>query len=220
MSGSSRETSDAVGSADPAARAHAPRRLRADAQRNADSLLEAAKVLFASSGVDVPPKEIADRAGVGVGTLYRHFPRRADLVKAVLRRDIDGCADDGPALSASNPPADALVQWLQRYAELLVAKRGLAASLHSGDPTFDGLPDYFFQRLGPTLQSLVESAAASGDIRADVRSDDLLRAIAQLCQPTRGEGLEHSQRMVACLIDGLRYGAAAPREREGQGRCR
>ena len=81
------------------------RRKRVDARRNTDSLLEAAKTAFATSGVDAPAKEIAALAGVGVGTLYRHFPRRSDLVVAVLRREIDACADAGPALSAAHEPA-------------------------------------------------------------------------------------------------------------------
>src|ERR1700761_3648423 len=102
-----------------------PRRLRADAQRNIDSLLEAAKKVFAASGVDAPAKEIADLAGVGVGTLYRHFPQRSALVKAVLQRGIDACADAGPALSAEHEPGTSLDLWLQRYTEFLATKRGL-----------------------------------------------------------------------------------------------
>src|SRR5919108_4026053 len=99
------------------------RRQRVDAQRNTDALLEAAKSAFATSGVDVPAKEIAALAGVGVGTLYRHFPRRSDLVVAVLQREIDACADAGPALSAIHAPASALTEWLHRYTTLLGAKR-------------------------------------------------------------------------------------------------
>lgn len=195
---------------DPAGSDSAPRRLRADAQRNIDSLLQAAKATFAISGVDAPPKEIADLAGVGVGTLYRHFPRRYDLVKAVIQRDIDACADAGPALSASNTPGAALAKWLHRYSDLLATKPGLASALHSGDPAFDGLPNYFFQRLGPALGVLLQTAAAEGEIRADIAPDDLLRAIAHLCQGATGQGAAYSQRMVTLLIDGLHYGAADP----------
>ncbi len=126
----------------------APRRQRADAARNVDSLLEAAKAVFATSGVDAPAKEIADLAGVGVGTLYRHFPQRSDLVKAVFQREVDACADAAPALAAANQPAMALAQWLHRYTEFLATKRGLAAALHSGDPAFDALPGYFAGRPG------------------------------------------------------------------------
>jgi AcrR family transcriptional regulator len=193
--------------ADPGGRA--PRRLRADAQRNLDSLLEAAKTVFATSGVDAPAKEIADLAGVGVGTLYRHFPQRSDLVKAVFRRGVDACADAGPALAAAHEPAEALAQWLDRYTRFVATKRGLAAALHSGDPAFDALPGYFMQRLAPVLGALLDAAAASGEIRADISPQYLLRAVASLSQPVADEGVAYSQRMVALLIDGLRYGAAA-----------
>lgn len=185
----------------------APRRLRADAQRNIDSLLEAAKAVFGSSGVDAPAKEIADQAGVGVGTLYRHFPQRSDLVKAVFQREVDACADTAPALAAAHEPVVALAKWLHRYTEFLATKRGLAAALHSGDPAFDALPAYFTQRLGPALGSLLDAATASGEIRPDIGAKDLLYAVANLCQPTSDEGVAYSQRMVALLIDGLRYGA-------------
>jgi AcrR family transcriptional regulator len=185
----------------------APRRLRADAQRNIDSLLEAAKAVFGTSGVDAPAKEIADLAGVGVGTLYRHFPQRSDLVKAVFQREVDACADAAPALSAAHDPGDALAKWLHRYTEFLATKRGLATALHSGDPAYGALPGYFMQRLGPTLGSLLETAAASGEIRAGISAGDLLYAVANLCQPVADDGVAYSQRMVALLIDGLRYGA-------------
>jgi len=189
--------------------APAPRRLRADAQRNVDALLEAAKAVFVASGVDAPAKEIADRAGVGVGTLYRHFPQRSDLVVAVLQREIDACADAAPALAAAHEPSEALARWLVRYTEFVATKRGLATALHSGDPAFDGLPGYFWQRFGPALGSLLDAAVASGEIRADVSAKDLLYAVASLCLPLPDGGVEYSRRMVALLFDGLRYGAAA-----------
>jgi AcrR family transcriptional regulator len=180
------------------------RRQRIDAQRNTDALLEAAKTAFATSGVDVPAKEIAALAGVGVGTLYRHFPRRSDLVVAVLRREIDACADAGPALSAAHKPAEALAQWLHRYTAFVATKRGLATALHSGDPAFDALPGYFFERLGPVLSDLLDAATAAGDIRADVSAKDLLTAVALLSHPAPDTDAEYSRRMVGLLIDGLR----------------
>lgn len=205
--------STSADSTGPGALEPAPRRLRADAQRNIDSLLEAAKDAFGTSGVDAPAKEIADLAGVGVGTLYRHFPQRSDLVKAVLQREIDACADAGPALTAAHEPGTALAMWLHRYTEFLATKRGLATALHSGDQAFDALPGYFYQRLGPALGSLLDAAAAAGEIRADISAKDLLHAVAHLCQPVADTGIAYSQRMVALLIDGLRYGAAASRSR-------
>jgi AcrR family transcriptional regulator len=135
-----------TGSADPAAPERAPRRLRADAQRNIDSLLEAAKAVFGTSGVDAPAKEIADLAGVGVGTLYRHFPQRSDLVKAVFQREVDACADAAPVLTAAHEPGVALAKWLHRYTEFLATKRGLATALHSGDPAFVSVPRFDGQR--------------------------------------------------------------------------
>lgn len=183
------------------------RALRADAQRNIGSLLEAAKAVFARSGVDAPAKEIADLAGVGVGTLYRHFPQRSDLVRAVFQRGVDACADAAPTLAAANEPVVALRMWLHQYTEFVGTKRGLAAALHSGDPAYGALPGYFMQRLEPALASLLEAAAASGEIRADISPKDLLYAVANLCLPAADQGVAYSQRMVALLIDGLRYGA-------------
>jgi AcrR family transcriptional regulator len=196
-----------AGQVGPDASGRAPRRLRADAQRNVDSLLEAAKAVFGTSGVDAPAKEIADLAGVGVGTLYRHFPQRSDLVKAVFQREVDACADAAPALASAHEPGAALAKWLHRYTEFLATKRGLATALHSGDPAFEALPGYFMGRLGPALGSLLEAAAASGEIRADISAKDVLYAVANLSLPVAGEGVAYSQRMVALLIDGLRYGA-------------
>jgi AcrR family transcriptional regulator len=203
---------DPAGSADPGPQ-RAPRRLRADAQRNIDALLEAAKAVFGTSGVDAPAKEIADLAGVGVGTLYRHFPQRSDLVKAVFQREVDACADAAPALTVAHEPGEALAKWLHRYTEFLATKRGLATALHSGDPAFDALPGYFMQRLQPTLGSLLEAAVASGEIRADISAKDLLYAVSNLCLPAADNGVAYSQRMVALLIDGLRCDADARRSR-------
>jgi AcrR family transcriptional regulator len=180
------------------------RRQRVDAQRNIDALLEAAKTAFATSGVDVPAKEITALAGVGVGTLYRHFPRRSDLIVAVLRREIDACAEAGPALSAIHEPASALTQWLRRYATFVATKRGLATALHSGDPAFDNLPSYFFERLGPVLSGLLDAATSAGEIRADVSAKDLLTAISLLSHPAPDTDPDYSPRMVGLLIDGLR----------------
>jgi AcrR family transcriptional regulator len=187
------------------------RRRRADAQRNITSLLEAAKTLFGASGVDAPAREIADAAGVGVGTLYRHFPRRSDLVVAVIRRDIDAQADAARALLDAHRPGDALVIWLDRYAELLATKRGLADALHSGDPAFEQLPDYFWRRLGPELASLLSAAADDGEIRRDIDSVDLLKAIAHLSHSAAEEGTAYSRRMIKLLVDGLRRGPQSSR---------
>jgi AcrR family transcriptional regulator len=171
------------------------RRPRADARRNAEALLDAAKAVFASSGVDAPAKQIADAAGVGVGTLYRHFPRRSDLVKAVFQREVDACADAAPTLMTENAPGVALEKWLYRFTEFVATKHGLADALHSGDPAFDELPAYFMSRFGP-------------DIRSAGSADELLFAVARLCRPIGEPNIDQSQRMVAILVNGLRFEAA------------
>jgi AcrR family transcriptional regulator len=178
--------------------------VRADAQRNIDMLLRAAKEVFATSGVDAPVREIAEKAGVGVGTVYRHFPQRSDLIAAVFRREIDACAEAAPILSAEHAPFEALANWVQRYAAFIAAKRGLAKALHSGDPAFDNLPSYFDQRLRPAFRALLEAANAVGKVRADVDADEFLGAVASLCMSAYNVGPGRAERMVALLVDGLR----------------
>ena len=183
------------------------RRVRADAQRNIDNLLQTALAVFAASGVDAPVREIAEKAGVGVGTLYRHFPQRSDLIVAVFRHEVDACADAAPALAAAHPPGEALARWMQRYVDFIAAKRGLAAALRSGDPAFEALPVYFEKRLVPALRGLLEAAAASGEVRGDVEPYDLLRAVGDLGMSAHYDGPDHARRMVGLLVDGLRFGA-------------
>jgi AcrR family transcriptional regulator len=187
-------------------RGNKDRPVRIDAQRNIDALLQAAVEVFATSGVDAPVREIVDKAGVGIGTFYRHFPQRADLVAAVFRREIDACADAAPVLAAQHGPGEALARWMQRYAAFLGTKRGLAAALHSGNPAFEPLPAYFQQRLEPALRALLESAAAAGEVRTDFAARDLLDAVASVCRTAYDRGPEHARHMVALLVDGLRYG--------------
>jgi AcrR family transcriptional regulator len=184
------------------------RRVRADAQRNADAVLEAAKAVFAESGVDAPVREIASRAGVGIATLFRRFPKRSDLIAAVFRREVDACAADAAKLAIEHPPAEALTLWLRRYAEFIATKRGLAAALHSGDPAFESLPDYFRANFEPALRLLLDAAAATGEVRRDIEPYDLLRAIGNLSVPRDQDGRDHTRRMIDLLIDGLRYGTA------------
>lgn len=191
-------------------RGRADRRPRADALRNIDAVLEAAKAVFLASGVDAPVREIAEKAGVGIGTIYRHFPQRSDLIVAVFRREVDACADAGATLASEHEPGEALARWIRRYVQFLSAKRGLAAALHTGDPAYSALPDYFKERLLPAFRSLLEAAAAAGKVRGGVEPYDVLRAVACLCTPVYDVGTENARRMVDLLIDGLRYGATAP----------
>jgi AcrR family transcriptional regulator len=189
------------------ARGRIPRSVRADAQRNLNALLKAAMAVFATSGVDAPVRQIAAKAGVGLGTVYRHFPQRSDLIAAVFRREIDACADAAPVLAAAYAPGEALARWMRRYVDFVAAKRGLAPALHSGDPAFDSLRPYFEQRLRPALQALLASAAAAREVRTDVDAEDILGAVASLCMHAFNQGPEHARRMVSLFVDGLRYGA-------------
>ncbi len=184
---------------------HLNRSTRSDAQRNLDALLQAAMVVFVTSGVDAPVREIAEKAGVGVGTVYRHFPLRSDLIAAVFRSQIDACAKAASVLANENGPFEALSKWLQRYTDFIAAKRGLAAALHSGNPAYESLPKYFEQQLLPAFQTLLESAAAAGEIRTDVDANDLLNAVASLCMSTRDTRPDFRTKMVTLLADGLRY---------------
>lgn len=176
--------------------------LRADARRNYDALLEAAAAVFAASGVDAPIKDIADRAGVGVGTLYRRFPKRSDLIVAVFRREVDECADAAQTLAGDHPPFEALSRWMQRYLNLIATKRGLAAAWHSGDPAYEHLAEYFEERLVPSLTGLLEGAGS--EIRATISAAELLRAVGLLCSSANSGDVAQAQRMAALLINGLR----------------
>jgi AcrR family transcriptional regulator len=148
---------------------------------------------------------IAEKAGVGVGTLYRHFPQRSDLIVAVFRNEVDACADAASRLSARHAPGEALDRWLQRFLDFVAAKRGLSAALHSGDPAYEPLPSYLLDRLAPALDGLLRAAAEAGEIRSDVEAIDLLLGIARLCASADKGGItKQSRRMVALLIDGLR----------------
>jgi AcrR family transcriptional regulator len=180
---------------------------RADARQNVDALLEAAKAVFAESGVDAPVRAIAERAGVGVGTLYRHFPQRSDLISAVFRREIDACVDAAPGFEAAYPAGEALDRWIMRYTQFVATKRGLAAALHSGDTTYEPLAELFSTRLTPTLRRLLDAALASGDIADDVDPAEFLGAVANLCHaggPPGSAKAGRAERMVRLLLAGLR----------------
>lgn len=184
------------------------RQVRADALRNEDAILLAAKEVFVAQGVDAPVRTIAAKAGVGVGTLYRRFPKRSDLVTGVFCLEVDACAAEAEKLANQYSPLEALVRWLQRYTRFLVTKKGLAAALHSGDPAFDALPDYFRANFEPALAALLAAAAAAGEIRNDIAAYELLGAIGSLSAVAATHGTPGSLNMVNLLIDGLRYSPA------------
>ena len=177
---------------------------RADAQRNLQSLLEAAMEVFTRSGVDAPVREVAEQAGVGVGTLYRHFPQRADLIVAVLKSQIDACADAAASLAAKHTPDEALARWMERYVDFIVTKRGLSGALQSDNAAYAALPDYFYGRLRPALSSLLQAAVGQGLVRPGYEADELLRAVATLCKANPDEDTGATKKMVGLLGDGLR----------------
>lgn len=183
----------------------APRK-RADALRNKKTLLDAAGAAFVESGVDVPVRDIAAKAGVGIGTIYRHFPTRADLILAVYRHQVEACAEAGPTLlTDSDTPHAALGQWINLFVDFLVTKHGLAEALQSDDPTFETLHAYFLERLVPVCAQLLEAAATAGEIRPDMEPYELLRGVGNLCIGAGNTPRYDARRMVELLIAGLRY---------------
>ncbi|HMD93775.1 MAG TPA: TetR/AcrR family transcriptional regulator [Trebonia sp.] len=181
-----------------------PARKRADAQRNEQALLDAAAAVFVAAGVDAPVRNIAAAAGVGMGTIYRHFPTRADLVIAVYRHQVEACAAAGPALlENSGSPHAALTRWVDLFVDFLVTKHGLAAALQSDSARFETLHAYFLDRLVPVCAQLLDAAAAAGEIRPDVDAYGLLRGIGNLCAGAGGDARYDARRMVGLLIAGL-----------------
>ncbi|MEH1166439.1 TetR/AcrR family transcriptional regulator [Micromonospora sp. CPCC 205539] len=180
-------------------------RKRADARRNEKTLLDAAAAAFITSGVDAPVRDIAARAGVGVGTIYRHFPTRADLIVAVYQHQVEACAEAGPTLLAnSSTPHAALVGWINLFVDFLVTKHGLAEALQSGDAAFETLHAYFLDRLVPVCAQLLEAAATAGEIRPDLDAYELLRGVGNLCIGANNDPRYDARRMVELLITGLR----------------
>lgn len=161
---------------------------------------------FGELGVDAPMRTIAERAGVGVGTVYRHFPHRSDLIRAIIRREVDACVEAAGTLSASHPPGEALAEWMQQcLVDLVATKRGLGAALHSGDPAYQSLPDYVLGQLTPALRALLDAATDAGVVRARVDADELLLAAMRLATPASEGDIAQARRMVALLVRGLSH---------------
>lgn len=178
---------------------------RADARRNEQTLLAAAAALFVTSGVEVPVRDIAAKAGVGTGTIYRHFPTRADLIIAVYRYQVETCAKAGPALLASSAsPHAALGQWIDLFVDFLTTKHGLAAVLQSDNAGFDTLHTYFLDRLVPVCTQLLGTAVEAGEIRPDMDAYELMRGVGNLCIGAENDPRYNARRLVELLIAGLR----------------
>jgi AcrR family transcriptional regulator len=190
---------DGGGSAGRAARSK-----RADARRNEETLLEAAAAIFVASGVEAPVRDIAAKAGVGTGTIYRHFPTRADLIVAVYRHQVEACAEAGPALLATcATPYAALRRWINLFVDFLVTKHGLAAVLRSDNAGFDTLHAYFLDRLVPVCAQLLDAAAGVGEIHSDVDALQLMRGVGNLCIGADHDPRYDARRLVELLIAGL-----------------
>ncbi|MCW2628897.1 TetR/AcrR family transcriptional regulator [Mycobacterium sp.] len=179
---------------------------RSDARRNEATLLAAAAAAFIASGVDVPVREIAAMARVGVGTIYRHFPTRADLIVAVYRHQVEACVDAGPTLLRDSKSAHAaLTDWIDLFVDFLITKRGLAGALRSDSAAFETLHAYFLDRLVPVCAQLLKAGAAAGEIVPDVEAYELMRGVGNICIGADTDPNYDARRMVQLVIAGLRH---------------
>lgn len=180
------------------------RRKRADALRNQQALLTAAANVFVTSGVDAPIRQIATEAGVGLGTIYRHFPTRADLIVAVYRHQVEACAEAGPKLLAeSASPFTALGEWVDLFVDFLVTKHGLANAMRSDSSGFEALHGYFLDRLVPVCEQLLEAAATAGEIEPGMRGIELMRGIGNLCIGRDSDPDYDPRHLIRLLLKGL-----------------
>lgn len=195
-----------------ASQRRSPRQLRADARANRDRLLDTAAQLFASVGVDVSLEAVAKQAGVGIGTLYRHFPTRGSLVEAVYRQEVDRLCAAAEELAHELPPDLALEAWMQRFVTYAAAKRGMAGALQSVMAARTDLYSSTRDRLLASIGSLLGAAVEVGSVRADMPAEDVFQAMSGVWLiPSGDDWSERAQRLVQLLMDGLRFGAPARR---------
>jgi AcrR family transcriptional regulator len=186
-----------------------PRRPRADAERNREKLLEAASAVVAESH-ELSLAAVAARAGVGIGTLYRHFPSRDALLAAIYRNEVDRLHGVAAKLARQLPPFEALKRWLGGYATLMGMKYGMADAMKSALNSDAQVFSHSRVKLIEALSSLLEAAAAEGTIRRDADADDILLAVSASVSASRGrdDATRKAERLLALIIDGLRFGAA------------
>lgn len=181
---------------------------RADAVRNRARIIEAATAAFTEHGEATSLEDVARRAGVGIGTLYRHFPTRDALVEAVYRSFVESLCEAADELAATMAPDAALAAWMQRFVGYVATKRGMATALKSMLDADATLFDDCREHLREAANRLLAGAAAAGHIRGDVDAGDLLRAMGGIClaadPSSRGD---QSRPLVGLLLDGLRFGA-------------
>ena len=181
---------------------HSPRPQRADARANRDKLVAAARSLFADSGTSAPLEEVAERAGVGIGTLYRHFPTRQALLEAVYVDEVEAMASAAADL-ADLPPWEALSGWLHQYVGFAATKRALNEALMETDPNSTVLLTCRTAITGAGT-ALVERAQEAGVVRSDTTFTDIVRMVGAIALvPT--EDPEQKDRLLRLALDGLRY---------------
>jgi AcrR family transcriptional regulator len=179
------------------------RPLRADARRNRERLVEAARTVFAARGSEAGMEEIARTADVGVGTLYRHFPRRIDLVEAVYREDVDALVATAERLAGEADPWDALVGWLQAFVRYAQAKRTFLTELHEA---FEKSPDLAVnarERIAEAAGGLLASAQAAGLARSDIDARELMQLVGGMCMTRTPVPSDH-EKLLVFIVDGLR----------------
>src|SRR5919202_6607745 len=157
------------------------RKPRADAVRNRERVLEAAKLVFSAGGAEASLEAVARRAGVGIGTLYRHFPTREALYEAVYRREVEQLVELAAELRAAAGPAEALRRWMRANVEFIATKKGMVATLALAADGSSDLAAYSLDRLTRAVGELLCAAVEAGEIRADIGPEDLLRALVGLC---------------------------------------
>jgi AcrR family transcriptional regulator len=181
------------------------RRPRADAIRNRERVLEAAKAVFSAGGPDASLEAVAKRAGVGIGTLYRHFPTREALFEAVYRREVQQLSELPDQLKGEAAPVEALRRWLRSNVEFVATKKGMLAALALTVHSSSDLYAHTFERLTKAVGALLDRAVAAGEIRADISPEDLLRALVGMCYMHDQPGWQKSVlRLVDVFVDGLR----------------
>lgn len=190
------------------------REQRADARRNRERLLEVAAEAFAAHGIDASLEEIARKAEVGVGTLYRHFPNRDALIEAVFRRNVDQLMVTAEELAANKPPVEALDEFLSQFVSYVATKKGLATHLKSVLSADSEIFTYSHERMTTAITELVAAAIADGSIRADIEPMDVLRGISGVCMMADASDpawQDHARRIASLIMDGLRYGVPQAR---------
>lgn len=180
------------------------RKPRSDSIRNRERLLKAAAKVFSDGGPEASLETVAKRAGVGIGTLYRHFPTRQSLFEAVYRREVDQLGALAEQLAIGAPPVDALRQWLRANVQLVATKKGMLAALALAAHGPSELYAYSFERLTKAVGLLLDRAVAAREIRADMTAEDLLRALIGLCYSNDQPGWRATvTRLVDVFVDGL-----------------